>query len=164
MENASKALIIAGATLIAVLLISLTMWFLSVLRNYNTVEINNKNASEIESFNRYFLYVANDGDQVDGITALNIFNKVKDFNDTFPQYHITIDNPFIFYGDESNPVYAFSTEMSPGTYLDKMNELKDNLQALNIGYNQKYTYHYYYSSLEDGSDADGRIRRITLVH
>ena len=69
MENASKAIIIAGAVLIAVIIISIAMWLVNTLREYNSNAVYQAKSADIEAFNRYFIYSAtgrSDGRYIDG--------------------------------------------------------------------------------------------------
>lgn len=81
MENASKALLLAGGILISVMVIGISMFILSSARSvaYNA----NKEAEEsaIESFNRYYQSFGDSGCEISGIDYLNIYNKVIDQNE-----------------------------------------------------------------------------------
>lgn len=88
MENASKALLIAGAVLIAVLLISLTMYVFNVITKYTEQSSIQSYSTQAEAFNRYFVYSSNDVDgnrangvQIKGSEAYNIIAKINDIND-----------------------------------------------------------------------------------
>ncbi len=58
MENASKAVVIAGAIFIAVIIISIAMWFVNAIRENEANSIYQAQAEEIDAFNRYFIYSA----------------------------------------------------------------------------------------------------------
>lgn len=87
MENVSKALIIAGAVLIATLLISLSMYVFKTIITYTEQSSVQSYSVKAEAFNRYFIYSSNDidnnranGVQIKGSEAYNIIAKVNDIN------------------------------------------------------------------------------------
>jgi len=78
MENASKALIIAGGVLITLLVISIAMYFYTAFRDAYGKNMQIKLQYEINSFNSYFTKYDS---KVSGIDAYNILSKVSDIND-----------------------------------------------------------------------------------
>ena len=81
MENASKAIIMAGGVLIAVSLISLAIYAYSYFKDYANVSEQMLSISQIESFNRYYDSFES---TIRGIDALNIYNKaLEDINDGY---------------------------------------------------------------------------------
>ena len=68
MENASKALIIAGAILLAIVIISLGLVVVNNVRS--TIDNTNMNAQEIEAFNGKFTPYAGDRIQGSKVNAL----------------------------------------------------------------------------------------------
>ena len=87
MENASKALIIAGAILIAVMLISLFMYVFGAISEFNTNTQAQRYSNHITASNRFFVESAYDvnpsmsGIQIYGYDAYNIIRKAKDVNE-----------------------------------------------------------------------------------
>ncbi|MBQ9314343.1 MAG: hypothetical protein IJ220_04995 [Clostridia bacterium] len=77
MDNASKALIMAGGFLIGVMIISVSMYILATARGMAKDSNEQIERSAAESFNRY--YQSFDS-TISGIDALNIYNKVQDDN------------------------------------------------------------------------------------
>ncbi len=75
MENASKALIIAGGVLIAMLLISLAIYMLTVVRGVANSSEQQFQSSQVESFNRFFV---NYDSEVTGLDVYNILGKIED--------------------------------------------------------------------------------------
>lgn len=85
MENASKALIIAGGVLIGVALISLALYLFASARGLTDASNEILTQSQIESFNRfYFAYAPNLNEKADisGLDAYNIIRRVKNDNDS----------------------------------------------------------------------------------
>lgn len=87
MENASKALIMAGAMLITVLLISITMYAYNSYKTFAGEASIQTYSTQAEAFNRFFIYSSNDidndrtnGIQIKGTDAYNIIAKVNDIN------------------------------------------------------------------------------------
>lgn len=75
MDNASKALIMAGGILIAVMIIGVAMYMLTSARGYAKASNTQAELSAVESFNRYY---DSFGDTILGIDVLNIYNKAVD--------------------------------------------------------------------------------------
>lgn len=82
MENASKALIIAGGILIALLVASglIVMW--TQISNYSNEEADRKKEEQLIRFNQE--YATYDRDNVLGSDILTLSNKAKDYNTLKP--------------------------------------------------------------------------------
>lgn len=78
MENASKALIIAGGILIAILIISLLVMFYGNIKNLMTANYNTDITEQVAEFNKqYDVYYR---DNLYGSDILSLANKVNDYN------------------------------------------------------------------------------------
>lgn len=78
MENASKALIIAGSVLIAILVISLLVVFYNNIKEFQNVNHQVDVSEQIAEFNKqYDVYYR---DNLYGSDILSIANKVVDYN------------------------------------------------------------------------------------
>lgn len=75
MDNAAKALIMAGGIFIAVMIVGLAMYILSGARGFARASNDEAELSAIESFNRYYQSF---NSTITGIDALNIYNKAID--------------------------------------------------------------------------------------
>lgn len=73
MDNVSKALIIAGGILLAILIISVALYLFAGIRGFASAQNTNAEVSAVESFNRY--YQSFDS-KITGIDVVNICNKV----------------------------------------------------------------------------------------
>lgn len=98
MENASKALIIAGAMLISVALISLFIFVFSAIGTLSGQEQAQQASNQVIAANRFFTESAYDRDpgragiQVYGYDAYNLIRKADDMNDSVKsEVEITID-------------------------------------------------------------------------
>lgn len=78
MENASKALIMAGAVLIALLVISLLVFFYNNIKDLQKVDLTSEEIQKISEFNKQ--YDVYDRDNIYGSEILSIANKVVDYN------------------------------------------------------------------------------------
>ena len=77
MENASKALIMAGSVLIALVIISLLVMFFDNLQSLQKTELTVEEAQKSEEFNKqYDVYARN----VYGSEILSLANKIDDYN------------------------------------------------------------------------------------
>ncbi len=120
MENASKAITWAGGILIAVLLISLAMYFLNTYRDFYATIDKSKQTKAVVDFNRFFTEsMYNDG-VIYGYDALNIINKANEINDdAYAPTYITINATSITYSDtnysELKKEYKYSYELDSKT-------------------------------------------------
>ena len=80
MDNASKALIMAGAVLIALLIMTLFMYALNVFRDYSEDMSTLTGTTQQESFNRYFVYATILNQRIRGYDAYNVMGKALDMN------------------------------------------------------------------------------------
>lgn len=83
MDNASKALIFAGGILIAVLVISVSIYVITTARGVASASNEKVEANAVQSYNRFYLSYCEDGNNTDGynikgIDALNIYRKAMD--------------------------------------------------------------------------------------
>ena len=137
MENASKALIIAGAVLISVALRSRFMYVFSAIGEYKGQTQAQQQSNQVIAANRFFVESAYDvsssapGVQIYGYDVYNVIRKAEDIN-TNP------DSPN--YIENESSVNASSFVLEDGT-LNKANLTK------------LYTYSY-------GFDSDGYINSI----
>lgn len=79
MENASKALIIAGGILITVMVITLCMYLFTSARGVADASEKRLQVSQIEGFNRFFVNYPN---EITGLDVYNIIGKCEDINNT----------------------------------------------------------------------------------
>ncbi len=79
MENASKALIMAGGILITVMVISLCMYLFTSARGVADASEKRLQVSQIEGFNRFFVNYPN---KITGLDVYNIIGKCEDINNT----------------------------------------------------------------------------------
>ena len=77
MENASKALIMAGSVLVALIIISLLVAFFNNIKNLQQTEATGEQVEQAAEFNKP--YVAYDR-EVYGSELLSIANKIEDYN------------------------------------------------------------------------------------
>ena len=78
MENASKAVIMAGSVLIAVAVISLALYAFTSFRSYVEATEQLLTVSEIENFNRHYESYMNTTGTIRGVDAVNIYKKAID--------------------------------------------------------------------------------------
>lgn len=74
MENASKALIMAGGVLIAVAVISVALYFYTTAKGYASASEDLLSSSQIQSFNRFYTTYKNTT-PLRVVDALNIANR-----------------------------------------------------------------------------------------
>lgn len=79
MENASKALIMAGGVLVALLVIGLLLLMFNNVGEYQRSQNANKQSSQIAKFNMDFERY-NDSKGISGADIVSLINKVNDYN------------------------------------------------------------------------------------
>lgn len=79
MENASKALIMAGSVLVAMIVISVLVIFFGNLRDLQNVELTEDEAKKMEEFNKQYDVYARD---VYGSEILSLANRIDNYNKT----------------------------------------------------------------------------------
>ena len=78
MENASKALIIAGSVLIALMIIGALLLMFSNLSNYQGTDTQGTREAQVVEFNNQFeTYNRND---IRGSDMISLMNRVVDYN------------------------------------------------------------------------------------
>ena len=78
MENASKALVIAGGVLITILVVSLFILFVNQVSDFEKSRSDEVKDSQLASFNEQFTqYARND---LKGVDLISLINKVIDYN------------------------------------------------------------------------------------
>ena len=81
MENASKALMMAGAVLVTIILISMVMFYFNKVKDISSAASAHSYNEQVEAFNRFFVYSKPDlGAKVYGSDAYNIIGKAIDIN------------------------------------------------------------------------------------
>lgn len=154
MENASKALIMAGAVLITVLLISLSMYVFNIIITYTEQSSIQSYSEKAEAFNRYFIYSSNDidgnranGIQIKGSEAYNIIAKINDINND----EWSLDEIELSVSSEGGTVDI--TDLNNFIAINKNAEG----EITSITDDKKYTYSYTINS------ATGLVNKIILT-
>ena len=81
MENASKALLMAGATLIAILIITLFVLMNNQIKSYQQQKDEAEKAQQISKFNNDFeRYLVMDDDGISGADVVTLINKLNEYN------------------------------------------------------------------------------------
>ena len=78
MENASKALLIAGGILIAVIIISLLVVMFTQIGDYQKSQSSGSKESQLAEFNRDFERYTED--EIRGVDLVSLINKIHDYN------------------------------------------------------------------------------------
>lgn len=79
MENASKALLMAGGILIALLIISLLLLMITNIGDYQRTKDSGAKATQVAKFNRDFEKYTDD-DEIKGTDIVSLINKIVDYN------------------------------------------------------------------------------------
>lgn len=92
MDNASKALVIAGGILIAVMIIGVALLILNNARQFAKTADTQARINAVQSFNRYYQSALNSNGKILGINVLNIKNKSLDDKNVYG-YNIEVSVP-----------------------------------------------------------------------
>lgn len=79
MENASKALLMAGGMLIALMIIGALLLMFNQIGDYEKAQTTNKKVSQVADFNKE--YVKYTYDNIKGYELISLINKAIDFNE-----------------------------------------------------------------------------------
>lgn len=79
MENASKALLMAGGILIALLVIGSVLLMFNQIGNYRRANTDSEKSAQLANFNKDFVRYA-DGEQIKGVDVISLANKIVDYN------------------------------------------------------------------------------------
>lgn len=144
MDNASKALIMAGGILIAVLVISVSMYVITSARGVAKISNERVEANAVQSFNRFYAAYTSDGSEVEimGIDAVNIYRKALDDSQRIDGALHTIDA-----SDIATSISTASSEIDDDTG-------KSDGEASRIFMN-KYSFSY-------TTDVDGYVSTIKI--
>ena len=128
MENASKALIIAGSILISMIIISLLVLFFNNLRENMAAQQKEEDIMQAAEFNKQFTSYERD---VYGSELLSIANKVYDYNvrETQEKGYTEVTIVVKINGEK---IDSEKTYFKKSTYKveKKINELKDELDKI----------------------------------
>ena len=83
MENASKALIIAGGILLALFIITVTLYMILYVRTIRQAEEAKKEIEQLHTFNQS--YEVYDRKLLYGAEVISLINKIKDNNQKYQQ-------------------------------------------------------------------------------
>lgn len=125
MENASKALLIAGAILICILLIGVGMLVYQSAQGTISEAVSQMSSQEKDMFNQQFTQYA--GSRVNGSNVRALLQKVKNNNNTnndTPDKQVVVASAAIEGYDGSTPVDGVKTDENkdvPGTAINKVN-------------------------------------------
>lgn len=86
MDNAAKAIIMAGGILIATLVVSVAMYIMVYARDFAKTSDSQARLVAIQSFNSFYHSF---DDRITGLELLNIYRKVND--DKFNNHEIDIE-------------------------------------------------------------------------
>lgn len=122
MENATKALLISAAVMIAIMILSLLMMAYNQVSDYYQTQHTDAMAKQTEEFNNNFINY--DRDNIRGSELLSLMNKVIDFNEresysdgtNYKRIEVTIKIDSQYLDDFTYPVDS-SNEMSNRTLI-----------------------------------------------
>lgn len=118
MENASKALLMAGGILIAIIIISLLLIMFNQIGNYQKSQNNDSKEAQLAAFNRDFERYTED--EIKGVDIISLINKVHDYN-------------------TKQEAVISGTSTTTSTYIDYNIKIELTVSGL-YAFNDKYAY------------------------
>lgn len=92
MDNASKALILAGGMLIGIMVIGVSFYVLTNARDFAKAANTQATIEAVQSFNRFYMSVINSNGKILGINVLNVYNKaIDDREQSDGRYSVTVN-------------------------------------------------------------------------
>ncbi|MGN1299402.1 MAG: hypothetical protein ACI4UE_05415 [Candidatus Scatovivens sp.] len=152
MENASKALIIAGAILISILIIAIGMYIYSSSTNSIRSGINSMDTQEKEAFNSQWTNY--EGKQSGAQVKSLITKLIANANTNKDEEHkvVNLTYPTNGTGTATTPLTYNGVSDSVGDFMDELNDAYTAIKA-----NHTYTVTFDYESTE-------LIRRIIVTY
>lgn len=126
MENASKALIMAGGILIALLVIGALLLMFNQIGDYEKAQTSSVKSTQIADFNKEFSKYT--GDNIKGYDMITLVNKALDFNSkegTIKETANSVDYSKKIYINLKN-MKAFKNKYGSSDALFTENEYKNN--------------------------------------
>ena len=111
MDNASKAIIMAGSVLVAIAVMSIALYFYGVMKGYFRDTEETYTQTQVDSFNRFYQSYANTSDStIYAIDVLNIYNKAMD--DGFDSSQVTVSNGIGSIQEDNFLVWKYKLSLS----------------------------------------------------
>lgn len=155
MENASKALIIAGAILLSILIIALGIYVFNMAKG--SFDGNQLSEMEKSTFNQQFSIY--EGKQA-GSTIKNLIDKIianastnSGAQDRLPTIQYTQGN-----GSVASGTYAFNVQITSGTD-NSVNDCINDMNTLRTSISDKHIYNVSYTM-----NTDGLVDNITIAY
>lgn len=128
MENAAKALLIAGGILIGLIIISLMLYGHSQISNYYETKEQEKETGQLAEFNKQ--YIPYNRDNVRGSDLLSLVNRIIDYNE--PKMNDINEekiNISIFIDDIQNFYYKYAENKNVKLIQSGTTYTQDNLNS-----------------------------------
>lgn len=145
MENASKALIMAGSVLIALVVISVVVFFFNNIRDLQKTNMTSDEVQQVTEFNKQFdVYTRN----VYGSELLSIANKIVDYNkresDSKGYIKIVLE---VKISDDSNPNTEIFNKGKDATYDENdFNTIKEKIDKELAKFSDRKKTEYTYTN------------------
>lgn len=151
MENASKALLMAGAILISIIIIGLFIKEYGIIVSYKKNSVNEEEQKQIAMFNEQFTQYL--GKYIYGTDVITNINKIQNL-----EYIVKIKISF------TNDGYTYETESSKSTIKDIEFVGNDNTDIINSVVNSsEFKNKAFQCSKIEYDSTTGRVNSITFV-
>lgn len=154
MENVSKALLIAGAILVAVLIVGVGMYINNSATGSTQIALDNFSSQETEAFNNQLEPFIGDkkGSDIDGLIGRLIANSAtfKEELEKIPS--LVIDSKINAKGTKVSNAERPATSKDVGTYVNQLSSIRNALES-------KHSY-----KVEVSYDSTGYIGEIKVIY
>lgn len=90
MDNASKAILMAGGVMISIAIISVAVYFYTNLQGYASANQDVLSSTQIQSFNRFYTAYKNSSTKIRVVDAVNILNRALEDEVSVVNSHTSI--------------------------------------------------------------------------
>lgn len=149
MENAAKALTIAGTILISVLVISAVVFMYRDLTSVKRQDAENQKLQEITDFNKSF---ESFDKTLNGAKMLSLANKIQDYNTKYVDRMSEGYNPIVLYVDNSE-TYNNSDTYKGYKYYEYYSQLQKDVDEM---MNDKYISANYLEALKEACEVKNK--------
>lgn len=164
MENASKALIIAGGMLLAMLIVGLLTWGYSNIRNYRQTKVEAERIQEVVASNKRF--EAYNRGNVRGYQLISLANLANDINQKYEDEGYTEVSIIARMNDEKSLPRATNAEKVQDSkyrnYYDMIKYVENVYQTLKANEKNEFKQFYFECENIEYDEQNGRVTKMVF--
>lgn len=164
MENATKALLMAGGVLIAIIIISLLVRTYGNMGQFQKQQLSAEEAEKLEAYNKEYTKYLNQ--YVYGTEVITVINKTLDYQEK-QGIEITVNinfaNPYTYTRKNKKHTTKRITLKKDGEKYEFMDFTKNNVNATNSDDNQDIKNRAFKCTSIEYDNTTGRVNKIEFV-